>query len=280
MPSISTATPPAYSRTLSLRPSRPMTAPSVSALTGRVWSAAASEPAPLKVRGSVTSMSLAKALATASTTGSVAVSSPLKSAGLATLIWKDEALPSEVESPTVSTLALRSWATAAEAPAASPIARMRCSTSARVMARRPSALAVSPVAAGRVTSVIVMPPRNSVSSISRPLVKVATMLTIASTMQPSQSTPRLPIQSMFGRSAEAMPGKIVVMNGRLLRFRTVVHTSSSTRVTTMAVKSVVITPMAMVSAKPFTSVAATLYSTTQTIRFVMLPSTIALKARL
>ena len=52
--------------------------------------------------------------------------------------------------------------------------------------------------------------------------------------------------------------KIVVMNGRLLRFRTVVHTSSSTRVTTMAVNSVVITPMAMVSANPFTSVAATL----------------------
>ena len=48
----------------------------------------------------------------------------------------------------------------------------------------------------------------------------------------------------------------------------------------MPAASVVNTPMPMTSAKPFTSAPANQYSTTTTIRLVMLPSMMAVAARL
>ena len=109
----------------------------------------------------------------------------------------------------------------------------------------------------RVERVIEFPPRNSVSYMSLPRMKNAPADRTARTALKPKSAGRRLIQSTRGNSAREIAGTTVGSIGS--RF---IPAPSSTlniaRVTQMPVKSVVMTPMDMVRAKPLTSVAPTL----------------------
>ena len=123
------------------------------------------------------------------------------------------------------------------------------------------------------------PPRNSVSKMSPPRVIVPHRHT-AQTMPVNASSAGFSrSQSTFGSSARATPGAMTGSIGSERRPSGPVHTPSRTRVTHRPEMNVANTPMAIVTPKPFTSVPANSTSTRQTIRLVMLPSKIALKAR-
>ena len=125
------------------------------------------------------------------------------------------------------------------------------------MPRRLSSAADSPDLAARVDSVIETPPRNSVSKMSLPRASTTTTEMSASTPLKPSSAGRILIQSTVGSSAREIAGTTVGSIGSFF-MPPLSSASNMARVTQMPVKSVVMTPIDMVRAKPLTSVAPTL----------------------
>ena len=218
-------------------------------------------PAPVKASGNFTSRSFPNSFTTDPMMPSVIFDSSNPSgrtAGFPTRIWKLDASLSAPEAPSVSTFAVRNSESTTSLEFASPMARTRASISARCNCSRPFSSAGSPGFAARVESVIATPPRNSVSKMSLPRANKATSEKIARIALPVRSAGFSLTQSTFGRSALDTAGTTDGSIGSDFTPKGPVRILKKSRLTQRPVNSVVNTPMLMVRANPFTSVAPTL----------------------